>query len=184
MKRPPGHLEREVERWSRGASRRPRPHPVGPGQESVWDYPRPPRVEPVGTAVRVEVGGQRVADTRACLRVLETASPPTYYIPVRDVHMEWLIRGVGASWCEWKGEAAYWDLVGGSRPIAGVAWSYPDPFEEYAALRDHLAFFAQRADACFVGESRVTPQPGRFYGGWVTPSLAGPFKGEPGSQGW
>ena len=163
---------------------RPDPLPAGEGQESVWDYPRPPRLEPVPRPLRVEVGGQIVADTRAGLRVLETASPPTYYIPPQDIRMDLLVQGRGTSWCEWKGRALYWDFAHAEQTVRHLAWSYPDPYDEYQALRGYLAFFVHCTDACWVGHERATPQPGGFYGGWVTSQVAGPFKGEPGSEGW
>jgi uncharacterized protein (DUF427 family) len=116
--------------------------------------------------------------------VLETAGPPTYYLPQADVDAACLESASGESHCEWKGGAVYWDAVVGARRSPRAAWSYPDPYEEYAQLRDALAFFAGRLDACFVGGERVTPQPGGFYGGWISPRVVGPFKGDPGSEGW
>jgi uncharacterized protein (DUF427 family) len=176
-------IRREVERW-RGAPRPARVPEPGPGQESVWDYPRPPRVEPVAASVRVELAGVTIAETREALRVCETASPPTYYLPPADVRRELLEPASGTSHCEWKGAARYFSVRVGDRLASRAAWCYPRPFPEYAALADHLAFFAGRVDACFVGDERVTPQPGGFYGGWITRNLVGPFKGEPGSEGW
>jgi uncharacterized protein (DUF427 family) len=167
-------------------SRSPRPVPVrpGPGQLSVWDFPRPPRLEPVPARVRVEFGGIVIADTTAALRVCETASPPAYYIPPADLLPGSLTPSARSSFCEWKGTARYWTVRAGDRVERDAAWSYPEPAPRYAALRDYVAFYAQRMDACWVGEQRVTPQPGRFYGGWITPDLVGPFKGEPGTEGW
>lgn len=156
----------------------------GPGQESVWDYPRPPRLERVTRAVRVEHAGRTLARSEAALRVCETAGPPAYYLPPGDVARDCLEPAAQRSFCEWKGEAHYWHLRVGERFVANAAWSYPEPDPGYAALRDHLAFFAGRVDACFVGDARVLPQPGGFYGGWITPELVGPFKGERGSEGW
>lgn len=183
MKRPPQQLEREIARWAR-APRPARIEPAGPGQESVWDYPRPPRVELERQTVCVEFGGRVVAESTRALRVLETAAPPTYYLPRDDVEAACLEPGNGESYCEWKGQAVYWDLVVGVRRSDGAAWSYPDPYAEYAALRDALAFFAGRVDACRVGDERASPQPGGFYGGWITSRVVGPFKGDPGSDGW
>ncbi len=183
MKRPRGQLERELRRWSRA----PRPACVerpAAGQESVWDYPRPPRVESVAEVVRVEFAGQIVAQSRAALRVLETAAPPTFYLPRDDVDPACLESASGASDCEWKGRAAYWDVVAGGRRSPRAAWSYADPYEEYAVLRDAVAFFAGRVDACWLGEERAIPQPGGFYGGWITSRVVGPFKGDPGSEAW
>lgn len=166
------------------ASTRPRPEPAGPGQQSVWDFPRPPRVEPVAARVRVEFAGVIVADTTRALRVCETASPPTYYIPPGDVLAGCLVESARTSFCEWKGRARYWTLVAGGRRSDDAAWSYAAPEAGFEMLAGYLAFYAQRVDACWVGDDRVTPQPGRFYGGWITPDLVGPFKGAPGSDGW
>lgn len=178
-------IERQREYWRRLPRKRPaqieRP---GPGQESVWDYPRPPRVERVPERVRVELAGEVLAESQDALRVCETASPPAYYLPAADVRTEWLEASDLTSLCEWKGVAHYWSARVGKRLAAEAAWSYPDPDPDYAGLRDHFAFFAGRVDACRVGDARATPQPGGFYGGWITPDLVGPFKGEPGSQGW
>lgn len=156
----------------------------GPGQESVWDYPRPPRVEPVSERIRVVVGGVTIADTTRALRVLETAGPPVYYLPPADVRMDLLEQTARSTQCEWKGEAAYYTLSLGDRQIPNVAWSYPSPLPGYESIRDHLAFYASLVDEAWVGDERATPQPGRFYGGWVTSRIVGPFKGEPGSFGW
>ncbi len=161
----------------------PVPDPVGPGQESVWDYPRPPRLEPATRRVRVELGGTVIADCTRALRVLETSHPPTYYVHPADVARELLVPAPGGSWCEWKGPAAYWAVQMDGTRVEGGAWSYPTPLPPYEALADHLAFYPARFD-CFLDDEPVAPQPGDFYGGWVTAELAGPFKGEPGSMGW
>ncbi|RYF33442.1 MAG: DUF427 domain-containing protein [Comamonadaceae bacterium] len=154
-----------------------------PGQESVWDYPRPPRLAPDPREVIVRFGDVEIARTRHALRVLETASPPTFYLPVRDIRMEHLVPADGSSHCEWKGDAGYWSVVANGQRLDRVAWSYPEPFDEFAGLRDHIAFYPQPLD-CRVDGVHVLPQPGRFYAGWITPELVGPFKGEAGSQGW
>ena len=156
----------------------------GPGQESVWDYPRPPRVEPVPERVRVVVDGVTVAETERALRVLETSGPPVYYIPPEDVRTDLLRPSPHKSVCEWKGNAAYHTLQLGERTIHNVAWSYREPLPGYEQIRDHLAFYAGLVDEAYVGDERVTPQPGRFYGGWITSRIVGPFKGEPGSSDW
>ena len=156
----------------------------GPGQESVWDYPRPPKVERVTKRVRVEIAGQVLADTERAYRVLETASPPTYYIPREDVRTEYLSPSRTRTVCEWKGVASYWSIRLGDQLLADAAWSYERPSPKYESIRGYLAFYPQKMDACYVGEEKVTPQPGRFYGGWITPNLVGPFKGEPGTEGW
>jgi uncharacterized protein (DUF427 family) len=156
----------------------------GPGQESVWDYPRPPRIEPTDRRVRVIVGGVTVADTTHALRVLETASPPTFYIPPSDVRLDLLEAASGHTVCEWKGEASYWSIRIGERMWRSAAWSYPDPKSTFEAIRDHLAFYAGRVDEAWVDDERVDPQAGSFYGGWVTAEIIGPFKGEPGTLDW
>lgn len=175
----------EREKWRRLPRRRPDriPRP-GPGQHSVWDYPRAPRIEPVTQRVRVELAGVALADTTHALRVCETGGPPAYYVPPSDVRREALFASEQTSFCEWKGLARYWTVRIGARALRDAAWSYPEPDPAYVALRDHVAFHAGRVDACWVGEWRVTPQPGRYYGGWITPDLVGPFKGEPGSEHW
>jgi len=156
----------------------------GPGQESVWDYPRPPRVEPVAARLRVELNGVVVADTRRGLRVVETAGAPVYYFPRADVRPECVTPGRGRSFCEWKGPATYWTISAAGRTAENAAWSYERPTSGYEAIRGHLAFYARKMDACFVGDERATPQPGRFYGGWITSNIVGPVKGEPGTEGW
>ena len=158
--------------------------PPAPGQVSVWDFPRPPRVEPVPQRVRVELGGQVIADSLAALRVCETSSPPAYYIPRADILPGSLEPSERTSFCEWKGVATYWTVVGGGRRVKDAAWSYPKPDPGYEAIKDYVAFYPRRMDACWVGERRVQPQPGFYYGGWITPELVGPFKGTPGSEAW
>lgn len=150
------------------------------GQLSVWDFPRPPAIEPVRVEVSVRFGAVEIARSSRSLRVLETGSPPTYYVPPDDVERQLLEPAGGRSRCEWKGEAHYWDLRGAGRGLPRVAWSYPEPFPGFRELADHLAFYPGRLE-CFVGRIRARPQPGGFYGGWVTPELVGPFKGEPGT---
>ena len=156
----------------------------GPGQESVWDYPRPPRVEATDKLIRVEFNGVTIAETRQAVRVLETSHPPVYYLPLADVQMTYLTRTPRTSFCEYKGGAIYWAIQVGDRVAQDAAWGYPEPAPGYEALRDHLAIYASRVDACFVAGERVTPQPGGFYGGWVTADVVGPFKGGPGTLGW
>lgn len=151
-----------------------------PGQESVWDYPRPPAVVAFPGRVRVVHGGVVVADTTTAMRVLETSQPPAFYLPPADVRMDLLTASRSSTWCEWKGPASYWHLG----DIADVAWSYPHPRPGFEAIRDHLAFYAQKVDECWVGDERVQPNPGNFYGGWITSTVVGPFKGGPGTLGW
>ena len=155
----------------------------GPGQESVWDYPRPPRVEAVSERLRVVVDGQELAATTRGLRVLETAGAPVYYFPPEDVRTERLTSSPHGSFCEWKGTAGYYSYVGGRR-IENIAWSYASPNPGYEMIRDYLAFYAGRVDEAWVGDELARPQPGHFYGGWVTSRIVGPIKGEPGSFGW
>lgn len=156
----------------------------GPGQESVWDYPRPPRVEPVLERLRVVVDGRTIADTDRGLRVLETAGAPVYYFPPDDVRLDALEPSPHRTVCEWKGVASYRTYVGAGRRIDNVAWSYEEPLAGYEEIRGYLAFYPALVDMAWVGDERATPQPGRFYGGWVTSKVVGPFKGEPGTQGW
>ena len=156
----------------------------GPGQESVWDYPRPPRTEAVTERVRVIVAGQVIADTFQAVRVLETSHPPVYYIPRDDVRDDAIRPAAGSSFCEWKGDASYWSIDVSGRRIEGAAWSYEQPSPGFEVIRGHLAFYAGRIDEAWVGDERATPQPGGFYGGWVTSRITGPVKGEPGSWGW
>ena len=152
--------------------------------ESVWDYPRPPRAEPSTRRIRVVFGGVTVADTTRAIRVLETSHPPVYYIPAEDVNREYLRPSRRRTYCEFKGQASYYDLVVGEREVRDAAWYYPDPNERFAALRDHVAFYPGRVDACFVDEEQVVAQEGDFYGGWLTSDIEGPFKGGPGTAGW
>ncbi len=156
----------------------------GPGQESVWDYPRPPRVEPVPDRIRVIVGSTTIADTTRALRVLETAGAPVYYVPPDDVRVDLLRPSATTSVCEWKGGASYWSLDTRDRRVADVAWCYRRPSPGFEAIAGCFAFYAGRVDEAWVGGERATPQPGGFYGGWMTSRIVGPVKGEPGSVGW
>jgi uncharacterized protein (DUF427 family) len=160
------------------------PTPPGPGQESVWDYPRPPRIERVDKRIRIVFNGVDIADTTKAWRLLETSHPPTYYIPPEDVRIDLLEFSYRRSFCEWKGQAQYVTLRVDDRSAEEVGWFYSAPHRPYRELRNHIAFYAGPMDACFVGDERAEPQPGTFYGGWVTSDLAGPFKGEPGTEFW
>ena len=151
--------------------------------ENVQSYPRPPALEPVPQRLVIRFGGQVIADTRSALRVLETHHAPTYYLPPADTFAT-LTPARKGSFCEWKGQARYWTVTAGDAVSEAAAWSYPDPSPRFADLRDHLAFYAGRMDACHVGDVQVTPQPGDFYGGWVTPNLKGQIKGAPGTRHW
>ncbi|MEO8522809.1 MAG: DUF427 domain-containing protein, partial [Acidobacteriota bacterium] len=150
---------------------------------SVWDYPRPPRIASDVREVVVRVGAHEVARSRRSVRLLETASPPTFYVPPDDVRMEFLQMEGGVSRCEWKGEAHYWSVIVPGRRVNAAAWMYEDPLPGYELLRGYVAFYPSLVE-CTVDAISVVAQPGRFYGGWVTPELVGPFKGEPGSEGW
>jgi uncharacterized protein (DUF427 family) len=163
---------------------KPQPIPPGPGQESVWDYPRPPRLEETHKHIRILFNGVTIAETRRAKRVLETSHPPVYYLPPEDIKMEYLTRSEGGSWCEWKGQARYYTVTVGGKEARQAAWSYPQPTPGFEPIKDYLAFYARPMDACYVDEELVRPQPGDFYGGWITGDIVGPFKGEPGSGGW
>lgn len=154
------------------------------GQESVWDYPRPPRLEPVSSRLRVIFAGETIADTTRGYRVLETSHPPVYYIPLADIRRDLLHRETGCSVCEWKGEAGYWSIETNGRTSKNAAWSYENPKPTFQPIRGHLAFYPSRVDECYVDDERVTAQPGGFYGGWITKNVAGPFKGGPETSGW
>ncbi len=183
QREPPGWVLAAREQWVDSE----RPESIvepGPGQVSVWDYPRPPRLEDVGKPVRVEFGGVDIANTERARRVCETASPPTYYIPPEDVAMDYLRPLSRSSMCEWKGEAAYFDVVVDGRNAPAAAWCYPKPYIEFTGIAGWIAFMPRAMDACYVGDDRVVAQPGGFYGGWITPELTGPFKGMPGSGHW
>jgi uncharacterized protein (DUF427 family) len=175
--------DRETRRGSAVSSKPERIHPE-PGQESVWDYPRPPRLETVRDRLLVVFGGEVVAETDRAYRVLETRHPPVYYFPPADVRRDLLVPAEGRSHCEFKGRAQYWSLdVAGAR-AEKAAWSYPEPTEPYSALGNCLAFYASRVDGCWIGDERVEAQAGDFYGGWITSRVAGPFKGPPGTRRW
>ena len=154
----------------------------GPGQESVWDYPRPPSLRPDSRRVEVRTGEVLLARSAGAVRVCETASPPTFYLPPGDVATDRLAPANDRSFCEWKGVAMYWTLADGSAPRP-VAWSYPEPTATFRSLAGHLCFYPGRVD-CFVDGERVRAQQGEFYGGWITPEITGPFKGDPGTGGW
>jgi uncharacterized protein (DUF427 family) len=164
-----------------------RPDPIkpGPGQESVWDYPRPPRLDPVSSHVQVVFNGVLIADTRRAIRVLETSHPPNFYIPPEDVQMQYLLPTPRRTVCEWKGgRAAYYTVRVGERAAENAAWTYPEPLKAYLALQNAISFYPALMDACRVDGETVIPQPGQYYGGWITSQIVGPFKGAPGSWDW
>lgn len=154
------------------------------GQESVWNYPRPPKLQRVHQQMRVEFGGLVLAETTLGYRVLETGIPPVYYFPPTDVRIAYLMLSVRQTVCEWKGRARYWSIKIGKRMAQDAAWSYPHPREGFEDISNYLAFYPRKVDACYVGKQKVQPQSGEFYGGWITSKILGPFKGEPGTAFW
>ncbi len=154
------------------------------GQESVWDYPRPPRVEDSSKHIEVILNGVVIADTRRAKRVLETSHPPVYYIPPEDVKLEYFTPAQRHTFCEFKGAASYYTITVGGTTVQNGAWYYPQPSPGYEALRNYVAVYPSKMDTCLVDGERVQPQAGDFYGGWITADIVGPFKGEPGTQGW
>ena len=167
--------------------------PGGPGglwvslRASRWTPPgppRPPALRRCDKRIRVVLQGELLADTTDAWCVLETSHPPTYYLPPADIDMQYLREASGSSFCEWKGVASYYDLVCKERTFTRAAWTYHQPAAGFLELRGHISFYAHVMDACYVGEQRVIPQPGNFYGGWITPDVVGPFKGDPGTSGW
>jgi uncharacterized protein (DUF427 family) len=153
--------------------------------ENVWEYPRPPALEPCLRSVRVELAGHVLAESTRALRVLETSHPPTIYVPREDVRVDLLAPSdARPTHCEFKGAARYVDAVISGRRYESVAWTYPQPSPDYAALKDHLAFYPGRIDSAWLGDERVLAQDGDFYGGWITSDLLGPFKGAPGTLRW
>jgi uncharacterized protein (DUF427 family) len=151
--------------------------------ESVWDYPRPPRVEPTAARITIRHAGVTVVDSDRCHRVLETSHPPVYYVPRDDVQAV-LEASANRSYCEFKGAASYWDLVVGDVRVRDAAWSYEHPTSPYAVITGALAFYPGRVDECRVDGELVRAQAGDFYGGWITDAITGPFKGAPGTSGW
>lgn len=160
----------------------------GPDQESVWDYPRPPRLEDTSKHIEVIFNGVTIADTRRAKRILETSHPPTYYLPPEDVRIDEFFKLAPkekASFCEWKGTANYYTIEVNGKRAENAAWFYPRPnAPDFVSIKDHVAIYAAVMDECRVDGERVTPQPGQFYGGWITKDIVGPFKGEPGTMGW
>jgi len=177
-------LRRAAALWTwTGQARPPFALPTGEGQESVWDYPRPPRVVADSREIVVRVGGVEILRTRMALRLLETASPPSFYLPFTDALRAAFVPASGSSHCEWKGAARYWTLVAGNVRLERAAWSYDVPLDGYESLRDHVALYPTHAE-CLIDGERVRPQDGGFYGGWVTDEIVGPWKGGPATGGW
>ena len=164
----------------------PKPTPIKPepGQESVWDYPRPPRLELSDKRIQIIFNGVTIADTNRAYRVLETSHPPVYYLPPEDIEMRYVVKGNGRSFCEWKGQAGYYSLTVNGKEAINVGWYYANPTPTFVAIKNYVAFYPARMDACLVDAEKATPQPGSFYGGWITKEIVGPFKGEPGTMGW
>lgn len=154
------------------------------GKESVWDYPRPPRVEPETRTVRIVLGGDTIATTRRALRVLETSHPPGIYLPPNAFTPGSLKANARQTVCEWKGSAAYWDLSGGDATRTAAAWSYPEPRPGFEEIGGYISIYPGRVDACYLDGELVRAQEGNFYGGWITDDIVGPFKGGAGSMGW
>ncbi|HEY7559591.1 MAG TPA: DUF427 domain-containing protein [Candidatus Binatia bacterium] len=166
-----------------GDKRPPFAETAGPGQESVWDYPRPPKLVADHRRIIVRLGDLLIAESHESYRILETAGPPTFYISPQDVHAKLLKPFPGTSICEWKGEAKYWKLETSTPAREAIAWSYPRAQAPYGAISGHYSFYPGRVE-CFVDSERVRPQPGYFYGGWITNEIVGPWKGDPGTEGW
>ncbi len=158
--------------------------PPLPGQESVWDYPRPPRLEATTRHLVVQFNREIIAETRAGYRVLETSHPPVYYFPPNDVKFDYLKPVAKQTYCEWKGTGGYYDVVVGDKSAPQACWYYGSPTLGFALIQNYLAFYAGPMDGCYVDGELVTPQPGQFYGGWITADIVGPFKGIPGSWAW
>lgn len=177
-------LKHAREAWRhRGQARPAGAATPGPGQESVWDYPRPPVIVADTRCIEVRLDGVLIAGTRDARRVLETASPPTFYLPPAAVRSDCLRPDSERTFCEWKGPAHYYSLCIGERCVKHAAWSYPEPFDGFLTIRNYLAFYPGRVE-CYVAGERVRAQVGGFYGGWITAEILGPFKGEPGTSGW
>ena len=163
---------------------RPTPEAIAPGQESVWDYPRPPLLVASYEEIVIMLGGVEICETNLSRRMLETGHPPTYYLPRNAFRAGALVRGAGRSVCEWKGTASYLDVVGGTTVARKAAWYYPRPKAPYEALDGLVAVYPGSMDLCLVDGERVVPQQGGYYGGWITSTIVGPFKGAPGTEGW
>jgi uncharacterized protein (DUF427 family) len=185
MTKIPEELQEEVNKWRN--MKRKRPDNIatpGPGQESIWDYPRPPKVELFTKKIRVEFAGVVIADTTESYKVSETSSPPCYYIPQTDIKMDYLFKSAYRTLCEWKGSASYWTIQVGDKITKNAGWSYPEPWDGFEQIKDCIAFFAGRVDGCYIDTEKVVPQAGDFYGGWITSNIVGPFKGDPGTEAW
>lgn len=178
MNKAPDWIIQHRAKWEYRGQKRPEfAIPPHVGQESVWDYPRPPRLERDSREVTVKYKDIVIAQTTEAYRILETASPPTYYIPPLDIEMDYLKEVSGSSLCEWKGAAQYWDVNLPETIFRKVGWSYPDPFDEFIEIAGYISFYPTILD-CYIGNEKVQGQPGGFYGGWITSNIIGPVKGE------
>ena len=185
MTKIPEDIREEVKKWR--SHKRDKPDNIikpGPGQESIWDYPRLPKVELFTKNIRVKFAGKVIALTNKSYKVMETSSPPCYYISQENIEMEYLFKSAYKTLCEWKGIARYWSVRVGDKVSKNAAWSYPKPLEGFEQIKDHIAFFAGRVDGCYIDDEKVVPQAGDFYGGWITKNIVGPFKGESGTERW
>ncbi|WP_299775586.1 DUF427 domain-containing protein [uncultured Tateyamaria sp.] len=164
------------------------PEPVGDGEESVWDYPRPPAVRREDREICIRFAGVEIARTTAALKVMETAGAPVYYLPTQDVQMQYLHPSGRSSFCEWKGEAQYYDLNAGATVSRHAVFAYPHPLDDlgmgYSQFAGHMSFYADRVDEAIIGGERARPQPGGLYSGWITSWIKGPVKGVPGTGHW
>ncbi|MBO1046801.1 MAG: DUF427 domain-containing protein [Dolichospermum sp. DEX182a] len=163
---------------------KPQPIPPQPGQESVWDYPRPAILEDTNKHLKIIFNGIVLAETTKGKRVLETSHPPGYYIPGEDIKIEYLIATSRKSYCEWKGICEYYDISVGDKYIHNAAWKYIQPTPNFQSIQEYYSFYASLMDACYVNDELVKAQTGDFYGGWITTDIVGPFKGEPGTMWW
>ncbi len=154
------------------------------GQESVWDYPRPPRLEATNKHLKVVFNGEIIAETNRAYRVLETSHPPVFYFSPEDLRTEFLTETRNSSFCEWKGRAGYYALQVNGKLMENAAWFYANPTKDFAAIKNYIAFYPNKMDACSVNDELVTVQEGDFYGGWITSEIVGPFKGGAGTFGW
>lgn len=163
---------------------KPQPIPPQPGQESVWDYPRPAILQDTNKHIKIIFNGIVLAETNRAKRVLETSHPPGYYIPAEDIKIEHLIATSRKTMCEWKGVSEYYDVGVGSKYVSNAAWRYIHPTPNFKSIQQHYSFYPNLMDACYVNDELVQPQAGSFYGGWITSDVVGPFKGEPGTNWW
>ncbi|MTI22549.1 DUF427 domain-containing protein [Fulvivirga sp. RKSG066] len=163
---------------------KPKPIKPKPGQESVWDYPRPPKLEKFNKHIEIFFNGQRIVSTNKAYRVLETSHPPVYYMPMLDIEQQYLVASDRTTYCEWKGEGSYYHVSVKDKMAEDAAWYYNNPTPRFKEIKGYVAFYAHKMDKCLIDGEVVEPQPGNFYGGWVTKDIVGPFKGIEGSYGW